>query len=524
VNRYVKNLASGGRKPPDSVARSGGLCPPIALVVVAALLLPGCRHRSDDVVRVASKAFPESEILGDIVADVARGAGARVEMRSQLGDTSKTWNGLLVGEIDVYCEYTGTLREEILSGENLPDDAALREALAKRGLRMSRSLGFSNTYAIGMRKKIAEEKHIRTISDLKSHPELKFGVSTAFAERGDGWKSLRARYGLPFAAVRGMDHALVYQALNTGAVDAADVYMTDAGVRQYNLQILDDDLHFFPSYDAVLLYRADLEERAPKVVKALLKLEGTISEDAMREMNTRAQVDHVPEARVAADFLNTKLGYHIQVQDETWYQRVLARTWEHLLLVVVSLVLGVLAAIPLGILAARRRWLGHAILAVVGAVQTIPALALLVLLVVVLKTLGAIPAIIALFCYSLLPIVRNTSTGLHDVAPTVRESADALGLSSFSRLYLIDLPLASRSILAGVKTAAVITVGNATLGGLIGAGGYGLTILIGLNKSDGALLLEGALPAMAMALLVQGLFEVMERFVVPRGLRLAPAR
>ncbi len=500
----------------------------LTLAVVTGLLFAGCQQRSDEegrpLVRVASKAFIEGVILGEIVTDVARSAGARVELRSWLGDTSKTWNALLVGEIDVYCEYTGTLRQEILSGESLPDDDALRKSLAKRGLRMSRSLGFSNTYAIGMPKKTAQEKLIRTISDLKNHPELKFGVSTAFAERGDGWKGLRARYGLPFAKAQGLDHALVYQALNTGTVDAADVYTTDAEVRHYDLQVLDDDLHYFPSYDAILLYRADLAERAPQVVKALLGLEGAISEEAMRDMNVQAQVNRVSEGRVAADFLNKELGYHIQIQDETLLQRLLARTWEHLLLVGISLFLGVLAAIPLGILAARRPWLGHAILAVVGAVQTIPALALLVLLVVVLKTLGAVPAIVALFCYSLLPIVRNTYTGLHDVAPAIRESADALGLSSFSRLYLIDLPLASRSILAGVKTAAVITVGNATLGGLIGAGGYGLTILIGLNKSDGALLLEGAVPAMAMAILVQGLFDVLERLLVPRGLRLAPAQ
>jgi osmoprotectant transport system permease protein len=500
----------------------------LTCIFAVLVLTTGCQRRSDDeakpLVRVGSKAFIEGVILGDMVADVAHAAGARVEHRSWLGDTSKTWNALLVGEIDVYCEYTGTLREEILSGEGLNDDAALREALAKRGLRISRSLGFSNTYAIAMPKKLAKEKNIRTISDLKNHPELRFGVSTAFAERGDGWKGLRARYGLPFSNVQGLDHTLVYEALKAGTLDAADVYTTDAEVRQYDLQVLDDDLHYFPSYDAVLLYRADLEERAPKVVKALLKLEGAISENAMREMNARDKVGGVSEAVVAADFLNKHLGYHIQVEDETLWQRLLARTLEHLLLVVVSLGLGVLAAVPLGILAARKPWLGHTILAVVGAVQTIPALALLVLLVVVLERLGAFPAIVALFCYSLLPIVRNTYTGLHDIAPTVRESADALGLSSFTRLYLIDLPLASRSILAGVKTAAVITVGNATLGGLIGAGGYGLTILIGLNKNDWRLLLEGALPAMVLALIVQGLFEAAERLVVPKGLRLAPAR
>jgi osmoprotectant transport system permease protein len=490
------------------------------------VLTTGCQRRIDEgkpLVRVGSKNMTESVILEEMTAHLARSAGARVEHRSSLGDTSKVWNALLSGELDAYCEYTGTLRQEILADEQLDDDAALRVALEKRGVRMSQSLGFSNSYAIGMNKRTAEEKGIATISDLKNHPELNFGVSTAFQERGDGWNGLRRRYDLPFDAPKGLDHALVYEALRGGTLDATDIYLTDPEVRRYDLRVLKDDLHYFPSYEAVLLYRADLEDRAPKVVKALRRLEGAISEDAMREMNGRVQLDGGAETQVAAEFLAKNLGVHADYHVETIVERITARTWEHLLLVSVSMFLGVIVAVPLGVLAARRPWLGHVILAMVGVVQTVPALALLVLLVVLIG-LGPLPAIVALFFYSLLPIVRNTYTGLRDVSPTIRESADALGLSSFARLYLIDLPLASRSILAGVKTAAVITVGNATLGGLIAAGGYGLTILIGLNKNDWRLLLEGALPAMAMALLVQGLFEVLERFVVPRGLRLAPAR
>jgi osmoprotectant transport system permease protein len=503
-------------------SRRAGAC-----ILAFLIVTTGCQRRSADegkpLVRVGSKRMSESVILEEMAAHLARDAGAWVEHRSSLGDTSKVWNALLSGEIDAYCEYTGTLRQEILAGESLDDDAALREALAKQGVRMSRSLGFSNSYAIGMNRRTAEEKGITTISDLKSHPELKFGVSTAFQERGDGWNGLRRRYDLPFDAPKGLAHALVYEALRGGTLDATDIYLTDPEVRRYDLRVLKDDLHYFPSYDAVLLYRADLQERVPKVVKALLRLEGAISEDAMREMNGRVQLDRAAETQVAAEFLAKNLGVHADYHVETIVERITHRTLEHLLLVSVSLFLGVIVAVPLGVLAARQPWLGHVILAIVGVVQTAPALALLVLLVVWLG-LGAWPAIVALFFYSLLPIVRNTYTGLRDVSPTIRESADALGLSSFARLYLVDLPLASRSILAGIKTAAVITVGNATLGGLIAAGGYGLTILIGLDKSDWHLLLEGALPAMAMALLVQGLFEAAERLVVPKGLRLAPAR
>lgn len=160
----------------------------------------------------------------------------------------------------------------------------------------------------------------------------------------------------------------------------------------------------------------------------------------------------------------------------------------------------------------------------VGTIQTVPSVALLVLLLVALSmAFGWQTAAVALFLYSLLPIVRNTYSGLHDIPIQVRESAEALGLSSFARLRLIELPMASRSILSGIKTAAVINIGNATLGGLIAAGGYGQPIFNGLNRNDPRLILEGAIPAVLLAIVVQGLFELAERFLVPKGLRLRPA-
>ena len=305
-------------------------------------------------------------------------------------------------------------------------------------------------------------------------------------------------------------------------MDAADIYITDPQVKQYHLRVLEDDLHYFPSYDAVLLYRADLQSRAPAARDAMLRLEGAITGDEMREMNARVTLDRTDENRSPRSSWRRSSASTSLITWRQWRSGFGANSG--------AFAAGVGRAgaghcgrAAAGRAGAHRPWLGHAVLSAVGAVQTVPALAFLVLLVVWLG-LGAVPAIVALFCYSLLPIVRNTCAGLRDIPPTIRESADALGLSSFARLYLVDLPLASRSILAGIKTAAVLTVGNATLGGLIGAGGYGLTILIGLNKNDWRLLLEGAVPAMAMALIVQGLFEAAERFLAPKGLRLRPAR
>jgi osmoprotectant transport system permease protein len=137
--------------------------------------------------------------------------------------------------------------------------------------------------------------------------------------------------------------------------------------------------------------------------------------------------------------------------------------------------------------------------------------------------IGGRPAIVALFLYSLLPIVRNTYAGLNDIPSSLRESAEALGLTPFARLRLIELPMAARSILAGIKTAAVINVGTATLGALIGAGGYGQPILTGIRRDDVGMILEGAIPAAILALAVQGAFELAERFLVARGLRLKRA-
>jgi osmoprotectant transport system permease protein len=502
-------------------------------VAAGGLLLAaaGCGRRlttadGKPIVRVGSKSFPENVILGEMARDLAAASGAEAEHAAWLGDTGKPWNALLSGDIDAYAEYTGTLRQELLADEGLQSDDELRTALEAKGLRMSRSVGFSDTYAIAMKRDRAAALGIKTISDLKTRPKLNVGVSTAFRERGDGWSGLKVRYGLPFDP-QGLDHTVVYQALKEGTLDVADVYSTEPQIRQFDLQVLEDDKHYFPAYDAVLLYRADLEARAPRAVRSMLRLEGAISEDAMRDLNARAQTgEKTQEAQIAADFLAEKFDVHVAAAAEGLWQRLLTATLQHLFLVAVSLALGILTAVPLGVLAAKQPSVGQLVLGAAGVVQSFPALALLVLLLAFpfYLPLGAAPAIVALFLYSLLPIMRNTYTGLHDIPLTVRESAEALGLSSFARLRLIELPMASRSILAGIKTAAVIAVGNATLGGLIGAGGYGLAILIGLNKNDPHLLWEGALPAVAMALAVQGLFELAERFLVPRGLRLQAAR
>jgi osmoprotectant transport system permease protein len=470
-------------------------------------------------VKVGSKKFTESVILGEIVADLAKDAGAVVVHRRELGGTRVLWDALLRGEIDIYPEYTGTISREILAGEVSPDLSEFRTVLGRHGVLITGSLGFNNTYAIGMKKEKCRKLGIDGISDLRRYPDLKLGFSNEFMDRADGWPGLRKKYSLPQKKVFGMDHDLAYRGLEVGSIDATDLYTTDAEIRYYDICVLEDDLHYFPVYDAVLLYRADLVRRAPQIVAALHRLEGKIPESEMIGMNAHVKMDKRPEDRTAADFLSAHLAVNPEVAGESVPGRIWRHTAEHLYLVSISLLAAVLFSIPLGIIAAKMVWTGQLIIGIVGIIQTIPSLALLVFMIPLLG-IGGPPAIVALFLYSLLPIVRNTFTGLRDIPPDIRESAEALGLPAGARLWLVELPMASRSILAGLKTSAVINVGTATLGALIGAGGYGQPILTGIRLDNTGLILQGAVPAAVLALVVQGLFEVVERIFVPKGLRL----
>ena len=383
---------------------------------------------------------------------------------------------------------------------------------------MSAPLGFRNTYAIAIPEPLGARLKLRRVSDLRDHPQLRLGFSSEFMDRGDGWPGLRERYRLPQQDVRGLDHDLAYRGLAAGQIDATEAYTTDAEIAHYGLRVLADDLGWFPDYQAILLYRADLATRAPQVVERLRRLEGTINEPTMAALNARVKLAGETEAQAAAGFLRERLGLTAQARPAGLWESLRVRTLEHLGLVTVSLAAAILAAVPLGIVAARRPRLGTLVLGLVGILQTIPSLALLVFLIPALG-IGWPPAVVALFLYSLLPIVRNTHAGLLDIPLPLRESADVLGLTPGARLRRVELPLAATSILAGIKTAAVINVGTATLAALIGAGGYGQPILTGIRLDDTALIMQGAIPAALLALLIQALFNWAERRVVPRGLR-----
>jgi osmoprotectant transport system permease protein len=482
-----------------------------SLIVVAAVF-----SASASPVIIGSKKFTESYVLGEIAKGTLTDAGIPAEHRQGMGGTIILWQALRGGQINAYPEYTGTIAQEILKGDRSSSLDEIRGALAKFGVGMTEPLGFNNTYALVMRRSEAQRLGVRTISDLRRYPELKVGLTHEFLDRQDGWQPLRERYALPQQNIIGIDHALGYSALANGSIDIKDAYSTDAKIEQNDLVALEDDLQFFPKYEAVFLFRLPMRADA---IAALRRLEGTLNEKRMIRLN--AEAERTKNYTRAADLYFERGAGSGNTVGESFPQKLVRWTLRHLQLAGFSLLLSMIFGIPLGIVASRGGAIGQAILGFASIVQTIPSLALLALLVPIpFFGISVRTAIAALFLYGLLPIVRNTASGLQDIPRPMRESAIALGLSPIARLWEIYLPIASRSILSGIKTSAVINIGTATLAALIGAGGLGEPILSGLNLNDRVTILEGAIPAALLALLVQWIFDLLDRVLIPKGLRL----
>lgn len=500
------------------------------ILLATALCVCNSQALAAERVVVGSKRFTESYILGEIVSRTAQQSGAVAVHKPGLGSSAVVLEALKLGSIDVYPEYLGTLEQEILKLPPGSSTARIREELAKLGLDYAVPLGFSNSYALATTQARARELSLRTLSDLRGHPDIGIALSQEFLGRSDGWPGLAARYRLPQRPT-GIDHGIAYEALASGRIAVTDIYTTDAKIAELGLIVLQDDIGYFPRYDAVLLHRADLPARAPAAWQQIAALEGRIDTDRMIRMNGEAELRGRPFAAIAADFVDGRLpdaaghgGQRAGLRERLFGPDFARLTHEHVSLVAVSLGIAVLLGVPLGAAAAARRRLGPWVFAAVGMLQTIPSLALLAVLIPLLGRIGTIPAIVALSLYALLPIVRNTATGLEQVPVGLRQAGIALGLTPAQRWRHIDLPLALPVALAGIKTAAVLTVGTATIAAFIGAGGYGERIAQGLALNDSTMLLAGAIPAAALALLTQALFEVAERLTLGRrGGRSAPA-
>lgn len=513
---FVTRKFSVGRDSVEPLNKSAPWSVALPLFLLLTTLLPA----NAKPIVIGSKKFTESYVLGEIAKRALNDAPEGAEHRQGMGGTIILWEALRGGQIDVYPEYTGTITQEILKRSDSLTFEQIANELGKLGIGMTEPLGFNNSYALVMRRGEAEKLGVHAISDLQMHPELKFGLTHEFLGRRDGWRPLAAEYQLNPRTVIGIDHALGYAALKSGEIDVKDAYSTDAKIAEYDLVVLEDDRRFFPQYKAVFLFRSAL---SPAAIETLQKLAGTIDEPKMIQFNAEAErtKNYARAANLYFKADPNSTGLSGQVFTESFGHKLMRWTARHLELAGLSLLLSIIIGVPLGIVASRGGAIGQSILGFAGVVQTIPSLALLALLVPLpFFGISARTAIAALFLYGLLPIVRNTATGLQDIAQPIRDSAEALGLEPAARLRKIYLPIASRSILGGIKTSAVINIGTATLAALIGAGGLGEPILSGLNLNDHATILEGAIPAAILALLVQGFFDLLDRVLIPKGLRI----
>jgi osmoprotectant transport system permease protein len=466
---------------------------------------------SADPIRIASKTFGESYLLSEIVAQLLEARGFEVRRQFGLGGTLICYGALIGDEIDLYIEYTGTLAQAVLkSSETLSIDA-LNEKLAE--IEMLQPFGFNNTYVIAMRAEHAQRLGINAIGDLRDHPDLKIVVSHEFLERFDGWPGMSARYNLT-ARPQGIEHALAYQAIEDGAIDVTDAYSTDGELLRYDLRALNDDLDFFPEYLAAPLVRRDLD---PRVRAVLDELAGTLDANQMSALNN---------AVAASDFANVANGFLRErglvagttaVRSHFW-QDLSRNTLRHLELTLTALLASIFAGVGLGVAIYKDPRISRVVIYVCGLLQTIPSIALLALMIPLLG-IGKVPAIVALFLYALLPILRNTVVSLSTIDPELVRTATAIGLSSRERLRHVLVPMALPNIFAGIRTAAVISVGTATLAAFIGAGGLGDPIVTGLSLNDTNLILQGAIPAAGLAILIELLFERLERVLIPAPLR-----
>jgi osmoprotectant transport system permease protein len=523
-----------------------------SVLIVVAIARPvhvhaqdGAAHNNERRIVVASKPFGESYLLCEMFSELLESRGFRVDRRPGLGATEIAFGALRRNAIDVYPEYTGTglvaILHDSLSDSLAADPRAVFALVSRRfsqlyDVRWLPSLGFQNTYAIAVTRKTAERYHLRTLTDLaREGSRLTAGFTADFIGRSDGLVGLSRVYGLHPREVKPLAPAIKYQALASGAVDVIDGYSTDGLLSKYDLITLVDDRHFFPPYEAAALVSERLNREAPGAIAALTLLSGRLDEQTMRGLNRRVEVDR-EDLRVVAHDQLAKLGLigsggvtrpvsrtaNSGFAAYLWERRasLLALTTRHLLLVGLALLAAVIIALPLGLALERGRRIAEPTIGALGVLQTIPSIALLAFMIPLLGV-GAVPALVALWLYALYPIARGTYTGVRDADPEAVSAAEALGTTPIQRLMWVRLPLAAPVIMAGIRTAAVITVGAATLAAFIGAGGLGEPIVAGLALADTRMILSGALPAALLALAVDGVLGLVERLVAPAHRRRA---
>ena len=486
----------------------------VSTLLLGCVLVAGFAWAEERPIRVASKNFNESYVLAEMVAQLLEADGLAVERRFGLGGTLICYQALLNDEIDVYVEYSGTVSQAILKLPVETPFSAINANLADLGLELLSPLGFNNTYALAVPSDLAAARGLVSISDLAGHPDLNLVFSHEFLEREDGWPGLARAYGLG-GSVTGIEHGLAYQAIAAGNIDVTDAYSTDGELERYGLTLLQDDRGFFPQYLAAPLVRSDV----PAALRlTLASLEGSLTDSQMRALNAQVIFDGRSFAEVAREFLHERGMVRGLREDASLWQGLARNTVQHLKLTGIAMGLSVVVGIGLSLLVFRSAGLSRGLIYTSGLLQTIPSIALLALMIPLLG-IGPVPAIVALFLYSLLPVLRNTITALTTIDPTLTKVAVAMGLSPREQLRHVYVPLSLPSMLAGIRTAAVISIGTATLAAFIGAGGLGEPIVTGLALNDVGLILQGAVPAALLAVLTELAFEGLERALLPGHLR-----
>ncbi len=513
------------------------------LWLVLLLALPGPVFAQDGRLVVGSKNFMESKLLAEIFAQLIEArTDLVVERRLGLAGTQVCFEALRTGDIDLYPEYTGTGLVSILQHKPMSDARTAlitvrAEFLRHWDLWWLPPVGFESSYVLAVPRSRMADTPLRTISDLAAvSSSMTAGFGYEFIKRPDGLPGLEARYGLVFQRVKAMQQSLKYQAARAGDIDVLEVYATDGRLAAYDFVLLEDDQHFFPPYEASGLIRGATLRQHPELGAILGLLTNAFDATTMRQLNYRLQEGGESVEVVARDALSALRLFKTEhatpapapgrkrIMPYLWSNRttLMHRTLEHLSLAGLALGLGILAAVPMALLLERHRSVAEPVIRGIGLTQTIPSIALLAFMIPVFG-IGALPAVIALWLYSLFPIVRNTYSGLRDAAPRAVESAHALGMTQWQILYWVRLPLAAPVIMAGVRTAAVITVGTTTLAAFIGAGGLGVPIVAGLQMADATVILSGALPSAALALAIDGILGRVEAWIKPRGIQRGPA-
>jgi osmoprotectant transport system permease protein len=496
----------------------------LSIPVAVCLLLGGAGAALGQSIVVASKEFPESYLLSEMMAQLLEDRGFSVQRKFGLSGTLITFESMTKGDIDVYAEYSGTLEQALLKLPERVSYSQLQETLKRQfDMDLLRPFGFDNTYVLAMSRAEAERRGLKKISDLARHPDLRLGFSHDFLNRADCWPGLVKVYGLT-AQPSAIAHALAYQAIREQKLDVTDAYATDGDIGRFDLVLLEDDRQYFPKYLAAPLVRGSVPARAKEVLN---QLAGKIPDAKMQALNASAVgqdkdfEEIVPQ--VAHSFLIEQGLLHQQTPRpiQNKWLILLARVGQHLKITLVALLAGTIVAVPLGVLIYRVRLIARPVIYVAGLMQTIPSIALLAFMIPLFGT-GEIPAMVALFLYALLPILRNTAVALFTVDPILKKVSVGMGLTVWQRLLHVELPLSWPAILSGIKTAAVINIGTATLATFIGAGGLGEPIQTGLQTNDRYLILYGVVPAAVLAILTEITFELFEKLAIPRHLLQKP--